>query len=82
LQQRSRDEAAALLAGLAAPARDKLIEAMDTVQQLLDTSHKPAASTRTVVLRDPRPGDMGWVVMQHGEIYCREYRLPMSSRRS
>src|SRR6187431_301762 len=46
LQQRSRDEAAALLAGMAAPARDKLIEAMDTVQQLLDASHKPAASTR------------------------------------
>lgn len=27
----------------------------------------------TVVLRDPRPGDMGWVVMQHGEIYASEY---------
>jgi GNAT superfamily N-acetyltransferase len=26
-----------------------------------------------VVLRDPRPGDMGWVVQQHGEIYAREY---------
>jgi DNA-binding MarR family transcriptional regulator/GNAT superfamily N-acetyltransferase len=74
LQQRSRDEAAVLLAGLAAPARDKLIEAMDAVRQLLDVSHKAIGSTRTVVLRDPRPGDMGWVVMQHGEIYSREYR--------
>ena len=74
LQQRSRDEAADLLAGLAAPARHKLIEAMGTVQQLLDMSHETAGSSRTVVLRDPRPGDMGWVVMQHGEIYCREYR--------
>jgi hypothetical protein len=26
-----------------------------------------------VVLRDPQPGDMGWVVQQHGEIYAREY---------
>jgi GNAT superfamily N-acetyltransferase len=26
-----------------------------------------------VVLRDPRPGDMGWVVQQHGELYAREY---------
>ncbi len=24
-------------------------------------------------LRDPGPGDMGWVVQQHGEIYAREY---------
>lgn len=26
-----------------------------------------------VTLRDPRPGDMGWVIQQHGEIYWREY---------
>jgi GNAT superfamily N-acetyltransferase len=24
-------------------------------------------------LRDPQPGDLGWVVQQHGEIYAREY---------
>jgi hypothetical protein len=47
---------------------------MATVRQLLDTSLEPAP-TRTVVLRDPRPGDMGWVVQQHGEIYWREYRF-------
>src|SRR5688572_13245334 len=73
LQQKSRDEAAALLASLAAPARDKLIGAMSTVQQLLEPSQQPQSTPRTVVLRDPRPGDMGWVVLQHGEIYWREY---------
>ncbi len=26
-----------------------------------------------IVLRDPRPGDLGWVVQQHAEIYAREY---------
>lgn len=26
-----------------------------------------------ITLRDPQPGDMGWVVQQHGEIYWREY---------
>lgn len=74
LQQKSRDEAAALLAGLPTAARGKLIDAMATVQQLLDASQQPAP-TRTVVLRDPRPGDIGWVVQQHGEIYWREYRF-------
>ena len=72
LQQRSRDEAAALLSSLAAPARSELIAALDTVQRLLDAP-RTSAAPRTVVLRDPRPGDMGWVVMQHGEIYAREY---------
>lgn len=32
-----------------------------------------AKSAPIVTLRDPRPGDMGWVVQQHGEIYAREY---------
>ena len=71
LQQKSRDEAAQLLAPLAAPTRGKLIAAMKAVQQLLDPA--AAADSRTVVLREPRAGDLGWVVMQHGEIYAREY---------
>jgi|SRR5438105_4525971 len=71
LQQRSRDEAVQLLAALAPPDREKLLVAMATMQRLLDPA-PPAA--RTIVLRDPRPGDMGWVVQQHGEIYSREYR--------
>ncbi len=72
LQQKSRDEAAALLAALPVAARDKLIGAMATMQQLLGASQPPAPAP-TVVLRDPRAGDMGWVVQQHGEIYWREY---------
>ncbi|WP_238587730.1 helix-turn-helix domain-containing GNAT family N-acetyltransferase [Caenimonas sp. SL110] len=71
LQQQSRDEAAALLAALPSEGRDKLIRAMTTMQRLLDdtASQQPSA----ILLRDPGPGDMGWVVMQHAEIYWREY---------
>ncbi|KQT10654.1 bifunctional helix-turn-helix transcriptional regulator/GNAT family N-acetyltransferase [Ramlibacter sp. Leaf400] len=70
LQQRSRDEAAALLAPLPPAQRDRAIAALQTVQRLLAPEEAPA---RTVQLRDPRPGDLGWVVMQHGEVYAREY---------
>jgi DNA-binding MarR family transcriptional regulator/GNAT superfamily N-acetyltransferase len=71
LQQRSRDEAAALLAPLATPAQQALTDALATVQRLLDPATSQPSSG--VVLRDPQPGDMGWVVQQHGEIYAREY---------
>ena len=30
------------------------------------------------ILRDPRPGDMGWVVQSHGELYAREYGFDSS----
>lgn len=32
-----------------------------------------AAPTRTVVRRLDRPGDLGWVVMAHGELYATEF---------
>jgi DNA-binding MarR family transcriptional regulator/ribosomal protein S18 acetylase RimI-like enzyme len=70
LQQQSRDEAASLLAPLAPAHRDELIGALGKVQQLLDP---PARAQRTVILRDPRPGDFGWVVQVHGELYAREW---------
>ena len=70
LQQRSREEAAALLAPLAPGQRERVIDALRTVERLLSPGEPRA---RTVQLRDPRPGDLGWVVMQHGEVYAREY---------
>jgi DNA-binding MarR family transcriptional regulator/GNAT superfamily N-acetyltransferase len=71
LQQKSREEAAQLLAPLAPAHRETMLAAMATLQRLLEPASAPA---RTVVLSEPRPGDMGWVVQQHGEIYSREYR--------
>ncbi|MGE3346159.1 MAG: GNAT family N-acetyltransferase [Ramlibacter sp.] len=73
LQQQSRDEAAALLAPLAPADQQALLGAMATVQRLIDPASAPPPPLRTAVLRDLQPGDFGWVVQQHGEIYAREY---------
>lgn len=74
LQQKSSDDAAALLAELTAAAQQQLVSAMNAVQILLAPRRSgPTSPIRTVMLRDPAPGDMGWVIQQHGEIYTREY---------
>lgn len=70
LQQKSRDEAAALLQPLNAAQRAQLVDAMARVEALLEGA---VSSNHHVVLRDPLPGDMGWVVQQHAEVYWREY---------
>lgn len=71
LQQKSNEEAAALLATVAPDQREPLVQAMQTIERSLMPvvpAPEPAA-----LLREPRPGDMGWVVQQHGEIYAHEY---------
>ena len=39
---------------------------------------QPPLRKPSIRLRDPQPGDMGWVVQQHGEIYAREYGFDAS----
>ena len=73
LQQRSRDQAAALLGPLAPADRQCALDAMQTLQNLLAPEKQPLPRTATALLREPKPGDIGWVIEQHGEIYAREY---------
>ena len=71
LDARSREQAQALLAGLPAPRREGLLDAMATIAELLDDA--AAASPRPYLLRPHRSGDIGWIVSRHGALYAAEY---------
>ncbi len=73
LQQKSCEAAAALLAPLAPQDRQSVVQAMQRIEALLAPPASEAPRAQTVVLRDPQPGDFGWVVEQHGALYAREY---------
>ena len=48
---------------------------MAVIERLLGES---GGSPSPAVLREPRPGDMGWVVQSHGAFYAREYGFDSS----
>ena len=70
LDASARKAVAALLAGRSAEDQRALVSAMRSIERVLGNT-MPVPSH--VELRAPRPGDMGWVIERHGEIYADEY---------
>lgn len=67
----SRREVAAMLERLPPAAQQELVAAMEQIQGLLGEPW-PSASP-SYILRNPQPGDMGWIIHRQAVLYAQEY---------
>jgi DNA-binding MarR family transcriptional regulator/N-acetylglutamate synthase-like GNAT family acetyltransferase len=70
LNDRAQTEISDLLRTIPASDQKRLIEAMDAIEHVF---HPTGRDKTPYILRDPRPGDFGWVVHRHGTLYAEEY---------
>jgi DNA-binding MarR family transcriptional regulator len=65
-ERRSQQHASAMLGKLAPAQQVRLVAAMDEIETLLDGGAAKPTETSNYILREPRPGDFGWIVARHG----------------
>ncbi|MEA3028575.1 MAG: hypothetical protein QOF91_3860 [Alphaproteobacteria bacterium] len=70
LEDRTERQVGEVLGRLAEPEQQHLVAAMRVIETMI--ASEPKAESR-IMLRQPRPGDLGWVVARHAELYAREY---------
>jgi len=70
LNARSDGQVCGILSELSPGKQDDLLHSMQTVEALLSPG---TGSATSYLLRQHRPGDMGWVVWRHGLLYSQEY---------
>lgn len=71
LAERARESVGALLSTVPSADRPRLAEAMHTIRTILGDGHVPRPED--VLLRDPGPGDLGWIVQRNAAVYAAEY---------
>lgn len=74
LNSKQYDSVAGLLGKLPPENTERLIAAMAEIERLLDPDRPRSQPT----LRTHRPGDMGWIVAEHGRQYAEQYGFDAS----
>jgi len=74
LHRRSQRQAGAMLDKLSSAGQGRLVAAMATIEDLIETRSEAAAPPHAhYILRAAKPGDFGWIVKRHAELYAQEY---------
>jgi DNA-binding MarR family transcriptional regulator/N-acetylglutamate synthase-like GNAT family acetyltransferase len=71
LDERANEDTAAMLADVPAGDRRRLVAAMTTIEATL--APRAADPPRAYLLREPGPGELGWIVQRHGAVYAAEH---------
>ncbi|WP_225844512.1 bifunctional helix-turn-helix transcriptional regulator/GNAT family N-acetyltransferase [Streptomyces sp. HPF1205] len=72
LEERAQETVGTLVGRIKPQDRPRLTAAMRTVQDILHDSDRAPARPR-IVLRDTRPGDLGWIIERNAAVYATEY---------